>query len=359
VGWSNRDVAAWIVSRLDELAHAVVEEQLRRQPNLSERYGERELSLCRQDTVDHLRFLGQAIEVSQPALFVNYVGWANTLLNGLGVPPDELVVNLQAIEAALSAALPSEAGAIVRQYVDAGLASLLQDVDEPPSFIDESCPGGLLARRYLDLLLRGERQAASGLVLDAVEAGFGVKDVYLRVFQPTMEEIGRLWQLNRVSVAQEHYCTAVTQMIMSQLTPRLFSTPRIGRSAVAACVGSELHEIGIRMVADLLESDGWDTCYLGANTPTRSVVRTVVERKPDLLAISATISYHVSGVTELVRAVRSEAAVAGVKILVGGYPFNVARDLWRQTGADGFARNAEDSIEVARRLVSGQRSVDG
>lgn len=36
----------------------------------------------------------------------------------------------------------------------------------------------------------------------------------------------------------------------------------------------------------------------------------------------------------------------------GGYPFNVSPTLWQQLGADGFARNAQESVAVAGRLVT-------
>ena len=36
--------------------------------------------------------------------------------------------------------------------------------------------------------------------------GISVKDIYLHVFQSSLYEIGRLWQENKITVAQEHYC---------------------------------------------------------------------------------------------------------------------------------------------------------
>ncbi|MDZ7776615.1 MAG: hypothetical protein U5L09_13885 [Bacteroidales bacterium] len=54
---------------------------------------------------------------------------------------------------------------------------------------------------------------------------------------------------------------------MSQLYPYIFNSQRVGKSMVAATVGGELHEMGIRMVADFFEMEGWDTWYLGANAP--------------------------------------------------------------------------------------------
>lgn len=44
--------------------------------------------------------------------------------------------------------------------------------------------------------------------------------------------------------------------------------------------------------------------------------------------------------------------VTGVKVLVGGYPFNVDLDLWRRIGADGCARDAAEAIELAKRLAA-------
>ena len=106
-----------------------------------------------------------------------------------------------------------------------------------------------------------------------------MRDVYLHVFQRSQYEIGRLWQSNQISVAQEHLCTAATQLIMSQLYPFIFGTERRNRRVVAACVGGDLHEIGIRMVADFFEMDGWDTFYLGANVPITDIVQTVIDRR--------------------------------------------------------------------------------
>jgi methanogenic corrinoid protein MtbC1 len=141
---------------------------------------------------------------------------------------------------------------------------------------------------------------------------------------------------------------------MSQLYPYLFSAERNGHTMVATCVSGDLHEIGVRMVSDFLEMEGWNTFYLGANTPTSSLLQILAERQADVLAVSATLTPHVRVVAELIRAVRAaQAGWAGqeVKIMVGGYPFNVAPELWRQVGADAFARNAEEAIVTAKRLA--------
>ncbi|MCL5780766.1 MAG: B12-binding domain-containing protein [Firmicutes bacterium] len=107
-------------------------------------------------------------------------------------------------------------------------------------------------------MLKGERHQASHLILDTVKNGIVIKDLYLHVFQRTQYEIGRLRQSNIITVAQEHYCTAVTQLIMSQLYPYIFRTKKNGLRMVATCVAGELHEIGIRMAADAYAKDAME-----------------------------------------------------------------------------------------------------
>lgn len=153
-----------------------------------------------------------------------------------------------------------------------------------------------------------------------------------------------------MNVAQEHYCTAATQLIMSQLYPWVFGGERTGETLIAACVAGELHEIGLRMVSDLFEMEGWDTYYLGANTPHRSLMEALSERKPRILALSATITYHVGEVAEFISAVRDKDTAGEIQMIVGGYPFNVDRDLWRKVGSDGWAPDAEGALQVASEL---------
>ncbi len=334
-----------------QIAEAMVTQQYARHPELAVRYGERGRLKCLRDADYHLDYLAESLSVAEPRLFADYLAWARVMLAGRNIPLEDLVVNLQCMSDALRQSLDAPASDIAVEYVAAGVTGLATVPATLPSFIAEDQPLSPLARDYLAALLAGERQNASRLVLGAVESGASVQDVYLQVFQPCQHEIGRLWQMNEISVAQEHYCTAATQLVMSQLYPYLFSGERTGRTMIATCIAGDLHEIGVRMVSDLFELNGWDTHYLGANTPVSSILETVREQKADVLAISATIIPHLKSVKELIDLVRADASCGEVKILVGGYPFRVVPEMWRQLGADGCASDAASAVDLANRLV--------
>lgn len=340
-----------IHSRLRAISEAIVERQYARCPELRDRYGERGREKCVADTEFHLAHLSGALLASSPPLFADYIGWVSGVLTVANIRPDDVRDNLICLRDVLGEQLPERMAAVAVGYVEATLGRLAGPQPEAPSHLPAAGP---LAGEYLNLVLGFERHAAGRLVLGAVDSGMSIRDVYLQVLQPCQRELGRLWQAGRITVAQEHYGTAATQLVMSQLAPRLFAAERNGRRAVIACVAGEAHEVGPRMVADLLELAGWDTIYLGASVPIGGVVRAVAEHRADLLAVSATMTYHLPAVIDLIAAVRSEPACTAVKVLVGGRPFDAEPGLWRRVGSDGHADDAEQACRLADRLMDSQ-----
>lgn len=338
--------------RQGALAEDLVRRQFAAHPELARRYGPAGREKCLQDANYHLAYLADAMNAGDPALFANYAGWAKVMLAKRGIPAEDLARHLESTRRVMGEGLGGEAGALAVKYVDEALARLPALPADIPTFLKLEGTRADLARAYLAALLQGERHIASRLILDAVAAGAPVKEIYLQVFQPAQYEVGRLWQVNEISVAQEHYCTAATQLIMSQLYGHIFASEKGAGTLVTTCVAGDLHEIGLRMVTDFFEMDGWNTFYLGANTPAQAVVDTVIQRHAQVLGISATMTFHLRAVEELIQKVRAHPECRGVKILVGGYPFLVAPELWRKVGADGSAPDAQTAIVLANQLIA-------
>ncbi|HET7402993.1 MAG TPA: B12-binding domain-containing protein, partial [Usitatibacter sp.] len=63
---------------------------------------------------------------------------------------------------------------------------------------------GHLFGRYLEAQLSGDRREAVRLVLEeGIGEGHSVRTLQAGVVQAAQREIGRLWQQNRISIAQE------------------------------------------------------------------------------------------------------------------------------------------------------------
>lgn len=206
-----------------------------------------------------------------------------------------------------------------------------------------------VSRAYLRAVLAGDRRRAFAVVDDARASGLDVRSLYLQVFQPALREMGDLWQRNRISVAVEHLATGITETAMARLFGEaLEDTGEGGRSLLAACAQTERHAIGLRMVCDLLELEGWRTTYLGASVPADALARMAADLRPDVVALSATILPHVPQLQASIGALRAALPDHPPVIAVGGRPFVEHHGLAERIGAD---LTAPDAAELAERLA--------
>lgn len=305
----------------------------------------------------HILILAASIEFKSTVLLNDYVHWVTRLPESVSPYFCEISHFLDALISVVEAEFPQEVANVVQHYIDTARNSLLVDRPaEPPARV---CPPlAQLQHNYLTSLLATHRTDALNMVMKAIQSGVEIESIYLDVIQPAQHELGRLWQTGQISVAQEHYCTAATQFVMSQLQPWFLKTTSADQTLVATCVGDELHEVGLRIVADLFEVSGWNTIYLGANVPPESIAETLASSRAQILAISCTMTQHLFGMADVIRIVRSHPGCEQVKILAGGYPFNIDPYLWKRVGADAAALDGKDAIDVANRLIQSRSQAD-
>jgi len=73
------------------------------------------------------------------------------------------------------------------------------------------------------------------------------------------------------------------------------------------------------MVADVFEMQGWDSLYLGANTPTFELVRFIDEVEPDLVGISLSVYFHMGDLERMLDALQKR--FPNLPVLIGGQAF--------------------------------------
>jgi MerR family transcriptional regulator, light-induced transcriptional regulator len=207
-----------------------------------------------------------------------------------------------------------------------------------------------LTERYVRAQLAGERSAALAVVKEALAAGLSVPRVHLELIQAAQYEIGRLWETNQISIAEEHQATAISQLALATLYDQLPRAPRNGKRVLLACVEGELHDMGSRIVADFLEMEGFEVRLLGANVPAASLAERVTAEAPDLVALSATMSFHLQALEQAIAAIRATAR-GQVPILVGGRAFSWATGAAARLDVQGFAADAVELAAEARRLT--------
>lgn len=203
-------------------------------------------------------------------------------------------------------------------------------------------------KRYLNNMLQSDTKRSMALIAEYIKEGIPLNDICVDIIAEAMWRVGDLWHQNLISVDMEHYCTSVTQMAISQIYPIIFGQERKGKSVLVACVGSELHELGARMVADLFEYNGWDSIYLGAAVPVEALASAVTRHQPHLVALSVTMPQHLLLCKEAVERLRNEAPL--ITIAVGGNAFSDT-DIWKDWKIDTYIRDARELIRWADNTI--------
>ncbi len=216
-----------------------------------------------------------------------------------------------------------------------------------------SPPGGgdlrELRERYLRAQLAGDRREAVRLVVeDGLGSGACVLDVQSQVIQAAQDEIGRMWQQNRVTIAQEHMASAISQLSLAALFERARPGKPLGKKLVLACVAGEQHDLPARMVADFLEIEGFDVRYLGADVPHDDLIKLIDTERPDLVGLSVTMSFNVPALRIAVARVRDATSCP---IFVGGHALRWAAGIAGELGVEAAGTTPAEVIEMARRLA--------
>ncbi len=173
--------------------------------------------------------------------------------------------------------------------------------------------------RFTAYLLAGDRQGCHNLMQELLADGISVLSLYQDIFQQSLYRVGELWEQNRISVAREHIATAIVESLLAQTYPLICNAGNTGKKVIVACTPGELHQLGARMVADTLEMYGWDSHFLGANTPPSGLLQHLQEEKPQLLCLSLSTHMGFGSLLNLIRQVRID--FSQLPIAFGGQAF--------------------------------------
>ena len=154
-------------------------------------------------------------------------------------------------------------------------------------------------------------EAEANAILDDAIARFTVEAVASRVLLPVLREIGTRWASGEISVAEEHFATALLRGRMLALG-RNWGAGR-GPLAVLACPPGELHDLGLIAFGLVLRERGWRIALLGSDTPIGTIADAVAKLSPDAVVLAAVTPEPFEAVADEIRNLAS-----GTPVLIGG-----------------------------------------
>jgi len=187
-------------------------------------------------------------------------------------------------------------------------------------------------------LLAGNEAGVEATLAEARHQGGDLAEVARDLIGPALDELGFMWHAGDVSIAEEHLATALISRAITRQAAPLPAPPLGAPRLLLSCLAGEFHELGVRIVAEVARSAGWQAEVLGANTPREAAIRFIAVHRPAAVGLSLALTAHLAECIRTVEEIRKVSP--STKILVGGYAFRHDRDLCGLTGADSCFADA-------------------
>ncbi len=335
-----------------KIAEMATKHFLKNHPDLRDLYGSDSQELWQDHFSDRVADLSESIALGSSKIFSTNLQWANQAMASRDLNTDHLQVALQSLKISIESLIPqSHVEEVLLCLSEATKAFMTDTTLAWESELDPSIPLDRLALHYLQMVIAGNVWASMQLVIDALDDGFSVKDIFLKVLLPAQTEVGRLWHINQLTVAEEHLVSATTERLMAVLAVRANRKSDRGHTAVAASIAGNVHDIGLRAIAYLMECEGWRTIFLGADMPRSELPSAVKYFDADIVLLSVGLTTQLTSLKKTISCIREECGSA-VKIMIGGNGLKESPSLWQHIGADGYAGDLEEALIKADNLVT-------
>ncbi len=205
--------------------------------------------------------------------------------------------------------------------------SLLDELEQALLAVDRVSVQGLIVR------------GGQELSLENVEA----------LLVPVLERIGEGWETGRVSLAQVYMSGRLCEEILNGLPgPAAETAGGASMPQIAVAVFEDSHLLGQRIVCSALRVAGFAvSCYGSVSLET--LVKRVCEEQIKVLLISVLMLPSAIRVKQVIARLREESPDTAV--VVGGAPFRIDDQLWREVGADACGVAASDAVHIVRQML--------
>ncbi len=301
--------------------------------------------------IAQLEDLAGTLAVDRPRLFVAQVQEQQAVVAARGVPPEIFRAALQALRDVLVEKLSPLLAETVSPYFDQALAGVSTPQDRHESEWNRGSPLARMAAEYLLAVLEGDRHRAWHVVRTAASEGTPLEDLYRHLLAPAQAEIGRMWMQDEANIAEEHFVSSTTKWVVTRLQQLAVRQPPHGKTLLAAGVAGNQMDVGLHMLGDLFEIDGWQVVQLGADVPADDLAQAVELYQVDVVGLSVAMNNQFTALQAAVQAIRTSTGGQQVKILVGGRALEHASDLKEELDVDAIVHSLADARDLARQLT--------
>ena len=201
-------------------------------------------------------------------------------------------------------------------------------------------------------VIAGLPDKARELANEVLRAGIDPLAAIEQGLKPGMDVVGEGFAKGELFIPDLMMSSKAMQEAIAVLEPELLKRKQelktLGKVVIGTVQG-DIHEIGKTLVATMLSANGFQVHDLGVDVSPQRFVDAVREVDADVVGLSALLTTTMLNQEAVILTLKEAGLRDQVKVIIGGVP---ASPEWaEEIGADAYAENATEAVEVVKGLV--------
>jgi 5-methyltetrahydrofolate--homocysteine methyltransferase len=198
-------------------------------------------------------------------------------------------------------------------------------------------------------VIDGQGKVTAAKVRQALDEGVQAGTILNEGLIPAMSRVGELFEQGECFVPEMLVAARAMTAALDILKPLLVAQglKPIGKVAIGTVKG-DLHDIGKRLVAMMLEGSGFEIMDLGVDVAPEKFVE-AIQNGAQVVAMSALLTTTMTNMKGTIDAIKAAGVRDKISIIVGGAP--VTQNYAQEIGADAYATDASSAVRKVRELV--------
>lgn len=207
-------------------------------------------------------------------------------------------------------------------------------------------------------IIDGEHGATAAMIQPLLDKKVSPRTLIAGPMAAGIAEVGRRFKMDEYFLPEVMMSAKCMQVALGLLKPLIIAekTEEIG-TVIVGTVQGDLHDIGKKIVAMMMEAAGFTVVDLGVSVPPEDFIAAIRKHKPQIVGFSALLTTTMNMQWETLKLIKAEGLREDVKVFVGGAPISQA---WcDKIGADAYASDALIAVDKARACIYKYKAVKG
>jgi trimethylamine corrinoid protein len=202
-------------------------------------------------------------------------------------------------------------------------------------------------------VIDGAPDTAAKLARQSLEAGVEPLDSINQGYVEGTTYVGEKYGCREMFLpdllASAEAMKAALAVLEPEMKKRGSQREMLGKVVLGTAKG-DIHDIGKNLVGTMLSASGFEVFDLGINVPADQFVSKAKAVDADIVGVSALLTTTMMGQKLVIEALEKDGLRPKIKVIIGGAA--VTSKWATDIGADGYARNAMDALDLAKKLVN-------